>query len=151
MSSGINALYESRNGAQAAMATLIAAGIPDAAIRLVVGPLPPEADRAETKDLYLDGDTLRHALVEIGLPREAWAAYSAKLTAGGAMLNLAVDDAERERVLGILNDHGSVDPTQRVAIWREEGWGGTSPVSTEGWGGYSATSTGGKNITDSQG
>jgi hypothetical protein len=49
MSSGINALYESRNGAQAAMATLIAAGIPDAAIRLVVGPLPlrPTAPRRE--------------------------------------------------------------------------------------------------------
>lgn len=150
MTSVINALYESHSGAQTAMATLIAAGIPNAAIRLVVGALTSKAGSVETRDPCLDDDTLRRTLNEIGLPQAAWATYCAKLTAGGVMLNLAVDDAERERVLAILNDHGSIDPTQRVAIWRNEGWGGTSPVSTEGWGGYSATSTGGKNITDSQ-
>lgn len=151
MNSRISALYESRNSAQAAKATLVAAGIPEDAIRLVVSFHTHEAGHAETTDPALDGDTLRRVLKEIELPPEAWAAYFAKLTAGGAMLNLAVLGVQRERALGILHDHGSTDPTQRVAIWREEGWGGTSPVSTEGWGGYSATSTGGKNITDSGG
>ncbi|MCJ2070000.1 hypothetical protein MKK75_14545 [Methylobacterium sp. J-030] len=81
------------------------------------------------------------------MPLEALDACCVQLRQGAAMLNLVVADAQRDRVMGILKDHGSVDPTLRVATWRAEGWGGTSPVSTEGWGGYSATSTGATDIT----
>ena len=63
------------------------------------------------------------------------------------MLSLVVADAQQDLVMGILKDHGSVDPTLRLATWNAEGWGGMSPVSTEGWGGYSATSTGATDIT----
>ena len=62
------------------------------------------------------------------------------------MLSLVVADAQQDLVMGILKDHGSVDPTLRLATWNAEGWGGMSPVSTEGWGGYSATSTGATDI-----
>ena len=44
---GILALYESHSKAQAATATLVAAGIPKRAIRLVVAPSDPDDGRAE--------------------------------------------------------------------------------------------------------
>ncbi|MCJ2069688.1 hypothetical protein MKK69_26165 [Methylobacterium sp. J-026] len=147
MSLGILALYESRSKAQAAMATLVAAGIPERAIRLVVGSADPEPGRVEATAALPDGPGLRDRLGTMGLPREALDACCARLRQGAAMLDLVVADAQRDHVMSILEDHGSVDPTLRLATWRAEGWGGTSPVSTEGWGGYSATSTGATDIT----
>ncbi|MCJ2101228.1 hypothetical protein [Methylobacterium sp. E-046] len=63
------------------------------------------------------------------------------------MLNFVIADAQRDHVMGILKEHGLVDPTLRLATWRMEGGGRSSPISTEGWGGYSATSTGATDIT----
>ncbi|WP_426314731.1 hypothetical protein ACN9MF_01820 [Methylobacterium fujisawaense] len=145
---GIFALYESRRKAQAATATLVAAGIPEQAIRLVVDPPDPDADHAEADAPDTGGgQALRDRLETCGVPPEALDACCAQLRLGAAMLNLVVADAQRDRVMGILKDHGSVDTTLRLATWGAEGWGGTSPVSTEGWGGYSATATGATEIT----
>lgn len=144
---GILALYESRSKAQAATATLVAAGIPERAIQLVVAPSGPNDSRAEVGTSLPDGSGLRDELRTIGVTPEALDAYCARLRQGAAMLNLVIADAQRDRVMSILKDHGSVDPALRLTTWRTEGWGGTSPVSTEGWGGYSATSTGATDIT----
>jgi hypothetical protein len=144
---GILALYESRSKAQAATATLVAAGIPERAIQLVVAPSGPNDSRAEVGTSLPDGSGLRDELRTIGVTPEALDASCAWLRQGAAMLNLVIADAQRDRVMGILKDHGSVDPALRLTTWRTEGWGGTSPVSTEGWGGYSATSTGATDIT----
>jgi hypothetical protein len=145
---GIFALYESRRKAQAATATLVAAGIPEQAIRLVVDPPDPDADHAEADAPDTGGgQALRDRLETCGVPPEALDACCAQLRLGAAMLNLVVADAQRDRVMGILKDLGSVDTTLRLATWGAEGWGGTSPVSTEGWGGYSATATGATEIT----
>jgi hypothetical protein len=142
---GILALYESHSKAQAATATLVAAGIPEQAIQRVVAPSDSDDGRAGA-GASLPDDTLRDKLGTIGVAPEALEACCAALRQGAAMLKLVVADAQRDRVLGILKDHGSVDPTLRLATWRAEGWGGTSPVSTEGWGGYSATATGATDI-----
>ena len=142
---GILALYENHSKAQAARATLVAAGIPEWAIQRVVAPSDPDDGRAGA-EASLPGDTLRDRLGTIGVAPEALEACCVALRQGAAMLKLVVADAQRDRVLGILKDHGSVDPTLRLATWRAEGWGGTSPVSTEGWGGYSATATGATDI-----
>ncbi|TXN38879.1 hypothetical protein FV225_11945 [Methylobacterium sp. WL93] len=150
MSFGISALYGSRDDAQSAKGTLIASGIPEGAIRLIVCPAIPPVGCSEPGEPTPADGVLHRQLREIGLPAAAWGSYCAKLAGGGAMLNLHVEETEVERVMGILKDHSSVDVEQRVATWDLEGWGGTSPVSTEGWGGYSATSTGGTKITASQ-
>lgn len=142
---GVLALYQSPAKARAATATLVAAGIPERAIRLVVAPSDPEDGNAGAGASPPD-DPLRDRLGTIGVAPEALDACCAALRQGAALLKLVVADAQRDRVLGILNDHGSVDPTLRLATWSAEGWGGTSPVSTEGWGGYSATSTGATDI-----
>ncbi|MBN4098359.1 hypothetical protein [Methylobacterium sp. OT2] len=142
---GILALYQSPGKAQAATATLVAAGIPERAIQRVVAPSDSDDGRAGA-GASLPDDNLRDRLGTIGVAPEALEACCAALRQGAAMLKLVVADAQRDRVLGILKDHGSVDPTLRLATWRAEGWGGTSPVSTEGWGGYSATATGATDI-----
>ncbi|MCJ2142244.1 hypothetical protein [Methylobacterium sp. E-066] len=144
---GILALYESRSKAQAATATLIAAGISERAIQHVTAPSDLDDGRAEAAASLPDGPGLWERLRTIGVPLEVLDACCVQLRQGAAMLNLVVADAQRDRVMAILKDHGSVDPTLRVATWRAEGWGGKSPVSTEGWGGYSATSTGATDIT----
>lgn len=138
---GVLALYQSPGKAQAATATLVAAGIPERTIRLIVAPSDPE-DGSTGAGASRPAGPLRDRLGTIGVAPEALEACCAALRQGGALLKLVVADAQRDRVLGILNDHGSVDPTLRLATWSAEGWGGTEPVSTEGWGGYSATSTG---------
>ncbi|MCJ2138033.1 hypothetical protein MKK69_28970 [Methylobacterium sp. J-026] len=143
---GILALYESPSRAQAATATLVAAGIPERAIRLVVAPIGLDDGRAEAGSSLPNGSGLQDRLETIGVAPEAPDACCARLKQGAAMLDLLVADKQRDRVMGILKDHGSVDPTLRLATWCAEGWGGTSPVSTEGWGGYSATSTGATDI-----
>jgi len=146
----ILALYESPSKAQAARATLVAAGIPERTIQLVVVSADPDDGRTEAGISPPDDPSLGDSLGKIGVPLEALNAYCSQLRQGAALLSLVVVDAQRDRVMGILKDHGSVDPTLRHATWDAEGWGGTSPVSTEGWGGYSATSTGATDITTSQ-
>jgi hypothetical protein len=144
---GILALYESRGKAQAAMATLIAANIPERVIQLVAAWSDPDTGGAEARASFPNDPGLDDKLETIGVPPEALDTCCARLRQGGVMLQLFVTDAQRDCVMDILKDHGSVDPTLRLAMWHAEGWGGTSPVSTEGWGGYSATSTGATDIT----
>jgi hypothetical protein len=148
---GILALYESSQKAQAAQATLVAAGVPERTIRLVAAPADPDEGRLEAGGSPTDDHPgFRDRLGRIGVPSETLDTTCAQMRQGAAILSLVVTEAQRDRVMGILKDQGSVDPTLRHATWDAEGWGGTSPVSTEGWGGYSATSTSATDITTRQ-
>ncbi len=118
---GVLALFQSPAKAQAATATLVAAGIPERAIRLVVALSDPEDGNAGAGASPPD-DPLRDRLGTIGVAPEALDACCAALRQGAALLKLVVADAQRDRVLSILNDHSSVDPTLRLATWSAEGW-----------------------------
>jgi hypothetical protein len=147
MSHSISALYESHSNASSARRTLIAAGLARDGIRLIVGAPSSPDDRDEPEELIPGADALCRLFQEMGLHQEEWAVYRRAMACGGAMLSFPMPETGGERLIDILKDHGSLDVEGRIAAWRAEGWGGTSPVSTEGWGGYSATSTGGRHVT----
>ncbi|MEN3238358.1 hypothetical protein PUR29_33490 [Methylobacterium ajmalii] len=147
MSHSISALYESHSNASSARRTLIAAGLARDGIRLIVGAPSSPDDRDEPEELIPGADALCRFFQEMGLHQEEWAVYRRAMACGGAMLSFPMPETGGERLIDILKDNGSLDVEGRIAAWRAEGWGGTSPVSTEGWGGYSATSTGGRHVT----
>ncbi len=133
MSHSISALYESHSNASSARRTLIAAGLARDGIRLIVGAPSSPDDRDEPEELIPGADALCRLFQEMGLHQEEWAVYRRAMACGGAMLSFPMPETGGERLIDILKDHGSLDVEGRIAAWRAEGWGGTSPVSTEGW------------------
>ena len=142
----ITALYDSPTNAHAAIDTLATTGVPRSAMELFEGALVGAAGRTGAHEPASLPPATSLALQDASLAREERDLYEAALRRGSVLLRLRVEETEAARALNTLRDHGAVDLDARLKSWRQEGWGGTSPVATEGWGGYSATSTGGKGI-----
>src|ERR687897_332532 len=50
--------------------------------------------------------------------------YEEGVRRGGTLVTVRADDAQVDRVVDILDDHGSVDIDERSRSWRSEGWAG---------------------------
>jgi stress response protein YsnF len=124
MTQTITALFDKPAEAQAAQAKLVAAGIPQSAIRLVQG-----AQTARTSGSYdyrKDEGGFWGSLKDFFMPEEDRYAYSEGLSRGGTLLTASVEPAQTETAYDILEQHGSVDLDQRESAWRKEGWSGYS-------------------------
>jgi uncharacterized protein (TIGR02271 family) len=138
MTQTITALFDRPAEAQAAQAKLVAAGIPQTAIRLVEG-----AQTTRTSGSYdyrRDEGGFWDSLKDFFMPEEDRYAYSEGLSRGGTLLTVQTDPARLETAYDILEQSGSVDLDQREASWRKEGWGGYS--ATAGTAGAAAHTSG---------
>ncbi len=52
--------------------------------------------------------------------------YTEGLRRGGTMLTAHVDDANTDKAITLLEQHGAVDLEEREATWRSEGWSGST-------------------------
>ncbi len=124
MTQTITALFDRPAEAQAAQAKLVAAGIPQSAIKLVQG-----AQTARTSGSYdyrKDEGGFWGSLKDFFMPEEDRYAYSEGLSRGGTLLTASVEPAQTETAYDILEQNGSVDLDQRETTWRKEGWSGYS-------------------------
>ena len=145
MTQTITALFDKPAEAQAAQAKLLAAGIPQSAIKLVQG-----AQTARTSgayDYHKDEGGFWGSLKDFFMPEEDRYAYSEGLSRGGTLLTVQTDQARMETAYDILEQNGSVDLDQREASWRKEGWSGYSATggttaATSGAGVATAATTG---------
>jgi uncharacterized protein (TIGR02271 family) len=70
---------------------------------------------------------LTGSLVNAGVDEGDAHAYAEGINRGGALVTVRASDAERDQVLDILDDEGTVEIDDRTAVWRSEGWtGGTA-------------------------
>lgn len=124
MTQTITALFDRPAEAQAAQAKLVAAGIPQSAIRLIQG--AQTARTSGSYDYHKDEGGFWGSLKDFFMPEEDRYAYSEGLSRGGTLLTVQTDQARLETAYDILEQNGSVDLDQREASWRKEGWSGYS-------------------------
>ena len=124
MTQTITALFDRPAEAQAAQAKLVAAGIPQSAIKLVQG--AQTARTSGSYDYHKDEGGFWGSLKDFFMPEEDRYAYSEGLSRGGTLLTASVEPTQTETAYDILEQHGSVDLDQREASWRKEGWSGYS-------------------------
>ena len=69
------------------------------------------------------------ALTGAGLSEHEAETYAEGVRRGGTLVTARVDDGHADRVLSILDRHGSIDLDERAQDWRAQGWtGGQSGV-----------------------
>ncbi|XYD09082.1 YsnF/AvaK domain-containing protein [Methylobacterium sp. NMS12] len=122
MTQTITALFDRPAEAQAAQAKLVAAGIPQSAIKLVQG--AQTARTSGSYDYHKDEGGFWGSLKDFFMPEEDRYAYSEGLSRGGTLLTASVEPTQTETAYDILEQHGSVDLDQRESAWRKEGWSG---------------------------
>ena len=124
MTQTITALFDKPAEAQAAQAKLVAAGIPQSAIKLVQG--AQAARTSGSYDYHKDEGGFWGSLKDFFMPEEDRYAYSEGLSRGGTLLTASVEPAQTETAYDILEQHCSIDLEQRETTWRKEGWSGYS-------------------------
>ena len=131
MTQTITAMYDNRAEAEAAQAKLVAAGVPQASIKLLAGTQAAQT-RTTGYDHTRDEGGFWASLKDAFMPEEDRYAYSEGLSRGGTLLTVSVDETHVETAMDILEEHGSVDLNEREATWRKEGWSGYSTTSATG-------------------
>ena len=66
------------------------------------------------------------------MPEEDRYAYAEGLSRGGFLVSLDTTAANRDRILDILDDEGTVDMDAREESWRAEGWAGYQAERSRG-------------------
>jgi uncharacterized protein (TIGR02271 family) len=132
----ISAFFDGRTEAEAAVARLRTAGIPDSSIRLSGADSQSGAGTSGSEEKgFLE------SLSDLFFPDEDRHAYEEGIRRGGYLV--CVTDAsagQRDEALDILESAGAVDLDEREQSWRSEGWTGYSGA-THGTGyGSGATS-----------
>jgi uncharacterized protein (TIGR02271 family) len=80
------------------------------------------------------------SLVGAGVSEADAQVYEEGVRRGGTLVTVRADDAQVDRVVDILDDHGSVDIDERSRSWRSEGWTGSTTDTTAAGSTYAGSS-----------
>jgi hypothetical protein len=121
----ITAFFDERRAADRAVDTLLGAGFPRAAVRLVPGGERDTDEGAQAGGLDPHPARLGffNAIEDLLLPEGDRWAYAEGLRRGGFLVSVHCDDAEHDRALDILDDEGTIDLDEREPLWREASGG----------------------------
>ena len=117
----VTAFFDSEADAEAAVARIEAEGIPRDQIRVVAGAPDAGADRTAAEPRQKG---FFEALGDLFMPAEDRYAYAEGLSRGGFLVSLYTTVDNRDRILDILDDAGTIDMDAREESWRAEGWAG---------------------------
>lgn len=118
----VTAFFDTREDAEAAMRRIEAEGIATADIRLVEGGGDTAVDTPHQERGFFE------ALGDLFMPEEDRYSYAEGLSRGGYLLSVLTTASNRDRILDILDDEGTIDMDERETTWRNEGWTG-APVA----------------------
>ena len=122
----VTAFFDSEADAEAAVARIEAEGIPRDQIRMVAGaPMPGPTGTRPSRARRASSERL----ADLFMPEEDRYAYAEGLSRGGFLVHCTRPSDNRDRILDILDDEGTVDMDAREESWRAEGWRATRPVS----------------------
>ena len=138
MTQTITALFDKPQEAEAAKGKLVAAGIPQSAIRVVQGS-QTTTHTSGSYDRERDEGGFWGSLKDFFLPEEDRYAYSEGLSRGGTMVTVSVEQGQADRAYDILEENGSVDLDDREATWRKEGWSGYTSTGSSAGGATAST------------
>lgn len=116
----VTAFFDTEAEADAAVARIVAEGVPRDRIRVVAGEAGAGsgiAPEPRQKGFF-------EALGDLFMPDEDRHAYAEGLSRGGFLVSLDTSPEMHERILDILDDEGTVDMDSREESWRSEGWAG---------------------------
>lgn len=114
----VTAFFDTRPAADAAIARIVATGVPQTDIHIVEG-------RTEASTAAADDDKgFFEAIGDFFMGVEDRAAYAEGLNRGGYLVSVVTTAHNQDAILDILDDEGTVDMTEREAHWRAEGWTG---------------------------
>jgi uncharacterized protein (TIGR02271 family) len=121
----LTAFYDNREYANNAALMLRQAGVPETDVTV-----SPAASGTSTSSMAssADGKGFWASLEEMFGGTDDHATYAEGLRRGGTMLVANVEDAKLDDAIRILEQHGSVDLTERETTWRSEGWTGAPSV-----------------------
>lgn len=107
------AYFDDTPDAQRAADALASAGLSGDAVRIHTHTEGTTTHEEERKGFW-------DSITDFFMPNEDRSAYDEGVRRGGATLVARTDDANADRVAGILEDHGAVDVDEREANWRQE-------------------------------
>lgn len=122
----LTAFFDNRSDAEAAADRIVDAGVARSDIRIVAG-----ADTSTTSATTATPERERgffEALGDFFMPDEDRYSYAEGLRRGGYLLSVPTTGENRDRILDILDDEGTIDMDAREESWRSEGW--TSGATT---------------------
>ncbi len=116
----VTAFFDTYSEADAAIERVVDLGVAQGDIRLVEGKqaAPQPVDEKKENQGFLD------ALADFFMPDEDRNTYAEGLNRGGYLVSVATTVANRDRVIDILDNEGTVDMEEREASWRADGWKG---------------------------
>lgn len=114
----VTAFFDSQGDAEGAVERIVAEGVPRGEIQMVAG--NEHAEGASTAPKEEKG--FFEALGSMFMPTGDRHEYAEGLNRGGYLVSLNVTPQNRDRVLDILDDEGTVDMDARTESWRAEGW-----------------------------
>jgi uncharacterized protein (TIGR02271 family) len=130
----VTAFFDSEAEAEAAIARIEAEGVPRDQIRMVAGDLDSALEAGGTAAAEPRSKGFFGMLEDLFMPEDDRYVYAEGLSRGGFLVTVGTTSANRDRILDILDDEGTVDMDAREESWRAEGWTGyqtTSEVATQ--------------------
>jgi uncharacterized protein (TIGR02271 family) len=115
-------LFDSRAEAERAVQALVSeAGLNRSAVRLDPG---SEAAGGTTAAPSHEDRGFFASLKDLFVPDEDRHSYAEGMRRGAMLVSAQVDDAQIDRAMDVLEQHGAVNLDEREAAWRREGWTG---------------------------
>ena len=125
----VTAFFDSRADAEAAIDRIVATGVSRSDIRMVEG-----RDSGAATTTHHEERGFFEALGDFFMPDEDRAAYAEGLNRGGYLVSLNTTAGNRDAILDILDDEGTVDMDAREESWRSEGWSSEHAMPAMGTG-----------------
>ena len=134
----ITAFFDSREDAENAVRRIEGEGLSSSKIDIVAG----RDTTATTTTTARDEDRgFFEALGDFFMPDEDKQTYAEGLNRGGYLVSVQTTAANRDRIIDILDDEGTIDMDQRETEWRNEGWdGGAAALSARSTAGVAPAS-----------
>src|SRR5215207_6484490 len=126
----ITAFFDNRQDADEAIQRLVAEGISRTGINIVEGSQGSAQGSTAARSSSQEDMGFCDALKDLFLPDEDRSTYAEGLRRGGYLVTVRASDPQYERVIGILDDEGTVNLDEREASWRQEGWTGYGSASS---------------------
>lgn len=116
----VTAFFDSRSDADAAAARIADLGVAADEMRIVAG----NQRAGDTTVEHKEDKGFLASLADFFMPDEDRHTYAEGLNRGGYLLWVNTTVENRDRIIDILDDEGTVDMDEREATWRADGWTG---------------------------
>lgn len=133
----ITAFFDTQEEAANAVRRIEAEGLSSSKVDIVAGRDMTATSTTTARD---EDRGFFEALGDFFMPDEDKHTYAEGLNRGGYLVSVQTTAANRDRIIDILDDEGTIDMDQRETEWRNEGWdGGAAALAARSTAGVAPT------------